>query len=210
MARLLVVVSVEGERAALSRSGWDVVIGGVGQAAAAAVTSANLISARQRGDPYGAVLCAGIAGGFAGRAEPGATVLASRVIAADLGADSPDGFLPLDRLGFASSTVEPDVALLHRLREALPYAIVGEVLTVATVTGTTARAAQLLTRHPHAVAEAMEGFGVATAATLAAVPFAELRTISNRVGPRDVSAWRIPDALAALGAAGQALASLVA
>ena len=31
----------------------------------------------------------------------------------------------------------------------------------------------------------MEGFGVATAAALAGVPFAELRTISNAIGPRD-------------------------
>jgi futalosine hydrolase len=36
------------------------------------------------------------------------------------------------------------------------------------------------------------------AASRAGVPFAEVRTIANRVGPRDRASWRIGDALAAL------------
>jgi futalosine hydrolase len=55
----------------------------------------------------------------------------------------------------------------------------------------------------------MEGFGVATAATQAGIGFAELRAISNPVGPRDRDAWRIGDALAALTTAASGLASLV-
>ena len=47
-----------------------------------------------------------------------------------------------------------------------------------------------------------------TAAVMAGLPFAELRTISNAVGPRDRDAWRITDALAALERVGAALASL--
>ena len=37
---------------------------------------------------------------------------------------------------------------------------------------------------------------------------AEVRTISNLVGPRDRAAWRIPDALAALADVGRALGRL--
>jgi futalosine hydrolase len=74
----------------------------------------------------------------------------------------------------------------------------GAVLTVSTVTGTAARAAALRDRHPTALAEAMEGFGVAEAAAAHGVPVLEIRAISNPVGPRDRAAWRIPDALAAL------------
>jgi futalosine hydrolase len=55
------------------------------------------------------------------------------------------------------------------------------------------------------VAEAMEGHGVATAAAQAGIPFAELRTISNPVGPRDRESWRFGEALAALTAATTAL-----
>jgi futalosine hydrolase len=54
----------------------------------------------------------------------------------------------------------------------------------------------------------MEGFGVATAAARAGVPFVEVRAVSNPVGPRDRSAWQITEALAALERVGAALATL--
>jgi futalosine hydrolase len=44
----------------------------------------------------------------------------------------------------------------------------------------------------------MEGFGVAEAAAAAGLPVAEIRAVSNAVGPRDRAAWRIGEALAAL------------
>ncbi|RQX16776.1 futalosine hydrolase, partial [Micromonospora chalcea] len=88
---------------------------------------------------------------------------------------------------------------------ALPGAAVGTVLTVSTVTGTAASTAALAQRHPDAVAEAMEGYGVAVAAAQAGVPFAELRTVSNPIGPRDRSAWRMREAFAALTSAAAAL-----
>lgn len=72
------------------------------------------------------------------------------------------------------------------------------MLTVSTVTGTAARATALRERHPTALAEAMEGFGVAEAAGAHGVPVLEIRAVSNPVGPRDRAAWRIGDALTAL------------
>jgi futalosine hydrolase len=83
---------------------------------------------------------------------------------------------------------------------------VGTVLTVATVTGTAETASALAERFPDAVAEGMEGAGVAAAATLHGVPFAEVRAISNPIGPRDREAWQVPQALASLGRAVTALA----
>jgi futalosine hydrolase len=87
---------------------------------------------------------------------------------------------------------------------------VGTILTVATVTGSAERATALRARHPAAVAEAMEGYGVGAAALQAGVGFAELRTVSNPVGPRDRESWRIADALAALERSAAVLTSLVA
>jgi futalosine hydrolase len=187
----------------------DVVAGGVGPAAAAACAGVLLALAGAAGRPYTALVSAGIAGGFVARASVGETVIGTRGIAADLGADSPDGFLPLSTLGFGVDTVDADPALVDRLRAALPAAVVGPVLTASTVTGTAGNADELLERHPDAVAEAMEGFGVASAAQATGLPFVELRTISNPVGPRDRAAWRIGDALAALTTAGAALGTLV-
>jgi futalosine hydrolase len=204
---LLVVTAVEPEAEAW-RAGAPgtvhVAAVGVGPAAAAAGTARLLALAEAAGKPYRAVLSAGIAGGFTGRAGIGATVLGARSIAADLGAESPDGFLPVEQLGFGSSIVEADPALLKTLTAALPEAVVGDVLTLATVTGTAATADALRDRFPDAAAEAMEGHGVACAARAAGLPFAEVRTISNPVGPRDRSAWRLGEAFAALTAAARA------
>ncbi|MFD0630877.1 futalosine hydrolase [Catenulispora yoronensis] len=114
--------------------------------------------------------------------------VSTRVVAADLGADSPDGFLPVEELGFAPRVEQPDERWSKRIATALSEAglnvVTGTVLTVSTATGTAARTEELARRHPDAVAEAMEGFGVASAATMAELPFVEIRAISNTVGPR--------------------------
>ncbi|RAO07037.1 futalosine hydrolase [Micromonospora noduli] len=215
MTGLLVVTAVPAEadavRAGLTDPTVTVTPIGVGPAVAGAATARLLALAEAAGRPYRAVVSAGVAGGFTGRVEVGDTVLGTASIAADLGAESPDGFIPVDELGMppallgAGSRVPADPGLLAALRAALPTATAGPVLTVSTVTGSTASTDELRRRHPEAVAEAMEGYGVAVAAAQAGVPFAELRTISNPIGPRDREAWRLREALAALTAAAPAL-----
>jgi futalosine hydrolase len=207
LAGALIVTAVEAEADAV-RSGLPASPGpaapvtvaavGVGSAAAAAGTARLLALAEATGRPYRLVISAGIGGGFPGRAPVGATALASGGVAADLGAETPQGFLTLDQLGFGSATYDVDGELLTRLGAALPEAIIGTVVTVNTVTGTAESAERIAAHHPQAVVEAMEGYGVACAAATAGVAFAELRTVSNPVGPRDREAWRIGDALAAL------------
>ncbi|MFJ9638593.1 futalosine hydrolase [Streptomyces sp. NPDC101178] len=181
--------------AELHRSGaFDVLAGGAGPAAAAAAAAFALASTRL---PYGLVVSAGIGGGFAPAAPLGSLVVASDIVAADLGAETPDGFAPVTALGFGRDRLTPPPALVREVASAIGAAP-GPVLTVSTVTGTADRTAALLAAHPDALAEAMEGFGVAEAAERAGVPVLELRAISNTVGPRDRAAWRIGDALAAL------------
>src|SRR5205085_9036824 len=104
-----------------------VVAVGVGPAAAAAATAFQLART-----PCDAVICAGIAGGFPGRAAPGDVAVATACVAADLGAESPDGFLSLDELGFGTARCPVDPTLTARLRAALPAAVPGEIVTVAT------------------------------------------------------------------------------
>ncbi|MFE3719206.1 futalosine hydrolase [Streptomyces cyaneofuscatus] len=188
------VLAVPG--AELHRSGaFDVLAGGAGPAAAAAAAAFALASSASH--PYGLVVSAGIGGGFAPAAPLGSLVVASDIVAADLGAETPDGFLPVTALGFGRDRFVPPPALVREVAAATGAAP-GPVLTVSTVTGTAARTADLLAAHPDALAEAMEGFGVAEAAERAGVPVLELRAVSNTVGPRDRAAWRIGDALAAL------------
>ncbi|MDO0934079.1 futalosine hydrolase [Streptomyces sp. DG2A-72] len=191
--RVLVATAVPAERDAVARAfTGDILTVGVGPARAAATTATTLAMF-----PYDLVVSAGIAGGFAPHAPVGSLVVADEITAADLGAETPDGFLPVTELGFGAVTHRPPESLVRELAAATG-ARTGAVLTVSTVTGTAARAAALRDRHPTALAEAMEGFGVAEAAAAHGVPVLEIRAVSNPVGPRDRAAWRIGDALAAL------------
>ncbi|MGI5398181.1 futalosine hydrolase [Streptomyces sp. CA-135486] len=185
---------------ALTRHGdVDVLAAGVGPAAAAAGTATALATGA-----YDLVVSAGIGGGFQPLAPVGAIIVADAIVAADLGAETPEGYLPVDELGFGRCVHLPPPELAARVAKVLD-AVHAPVLTVSTVTGTAARAAELTGRHPRAAAEAMEGFGVAEAAAAHSVPVLEIRAVSNPVGPRDRAAWRIGQALDSLRHAFQQL-----
>jgi futalosine hydrolase len=192
--KILVVCSVAAERDAIVSAGTPapVVVGGVGPAAAAAATSAAL-------DGVDLVLCAGIGGGF-GPLGAGDVAVASASVFADLGAETADGFVPISTLGFGDERYEVGPKLAVELADRTGGHL-GTILTVATVTGTAQTASALARRFPDAVAEGMEGAGVAAAARMHDVPFGEIRAVSNPVGPRDRDAWQIPLALTALGRA---------
>ncbi|MFG2892055.1 futalosine hydrolase [Streptomyces sp. NPDC048248] len=175
----------------------DALAVGVGPAAAAAGTATALTAAALAGEPYDLVVSAGIGGGFAPGAPLGSVVVADAIVAADLGAETPEGFVPVTELGFGTVAHRPDPALVKAVASA-SGAATGAVLTVSTVTGSATRAAELAARHPGALAEAMEGFGVAEAAAAHGVAVLEIRAVSNGVGPRDRASWRIGEALAAL------------
>ncbi|MFE2558966.1 futalosine hydrolase [Streptomyces sp. NPDC059352] len=186
--------------------GVDLLVGGVGPAAVAAATGTALahasLTGAGSGTPYDLVVSAGIAGGFAPHAPIGTVVVSGAIVAADLGAETPDGYLAVEELGFGRSTHPVPPSLTGPLAAALragdrPHTV-APVLTVSTVTGTAGRAAELAARHPAAAAEAMEGFGVAEAAAAYGVPVVEIRAVSNAVGPRDRAAWRIGEALDSL------------
>ena len=195
---ILAVVATPAEAAAVQRgvdgSGLRVVVSGVGAVRAAVATAAAVA----RGE-CAAVVCLGIAGGFPGRAEPGDLVVADAVVAADLGVEEADGgFRPLDELDLGPTRLPARTGVAAALRAAGLAVRVGPVLTVSTVTGTPARAAELAARYA-AAAEAMEGFGVAVAA--GALPFAEVRAVSNAVGQRNRAAGDVPGALDVLSRA---------
>jgi futalosine hydrolase len=195
--RFLIVTAIAAECEAIAAAlppgcRVELVVGGVGPAAAAAATSASL-------GGVDLVLSAGIGGGFF-PLRPGDVAVASSIVFADLGAETADGFVPVSELGFGGERYDVAPKLAVELAERTGGHL-GTVLTVATVTGTAATAGALFGRFPDAVAEGMEGAGIAAAAQLRGVAFGEIRAVSNSVGPRDRDAWLIPEALAALGRA---------
>jgi futalosine hydrolase len=213
LMRILVMAAVEAEREAVLRGlrgdpRFDVRLAGIGPVSAAVRTVKVLAAA-----DYGLVISAGIAGGFPGKAEVGSLVVASEIIIADLGAETPEGFCSLDELGLSANRILPDSGLVRRVAEALLAAGLpvktGPVLTVSTVTGSAESAAELAARAPGAAAEAMEGYGVALAAQECGAPVLELRAISNLVGPRDRLSWRVEEALNVLEAASSVLTEVL-
>ncbi|EIT86430.1 hypothetical protein A374_05691 [Fictibacillus macauensis ZFHKF-1] len=200
---VLIMTSVEAERQAVlagigMKEGFHVEIAGVGPVAASVATTKALHT-----NHYQFVINMGIAGGFVEKADIGSLVIADESIALDLGAEAEDGFLTLDELGFGASVVaktEHSVAkaLLARCQQAQLKSCIAPILTLSTVTGTEETAQRLQIRAPRAAAEAMEGYGVAMAAQTFNVPFLEIRAISNPVGPRDRSSWKIKEALQSL------------
>jgi futalosine hydrolase len=207
LAGLRLVDSAPAEPAALgpypasrtaAGAGVTVLVGGIGPAAAAVAAAVSLALAPE----VSLVLSVGIAGGFAqAGVRVGDVVLATSSVSADLGADTPAGFQSAADLGWGSADVLAPPDLLAAVRERLDRVGLaghaGPVLTVSTVTGTAARAARLYRDH-RAVAEAMEGAAVGTAADRFGCAFLELRGVSNLVGDRDRDCWDIPGALAAL------------
>lgn len=211
--RVLVVTSVDTERDAILRgiaetNSIDIITAGVGVAQAAAATVQALSDAR-----YDLVVNAGIAGGFPGQTKVGSLVLASEIVAADLGAETADGFCRLDELSLGPARIHTDTSLVKQLENSLRmrglWVTTGPILTVSTVTGTKETADEMARRISGAAAEGMEGFGVATAAQLKGLPVLEMRAVSNFVGPRNRSAWRIDEALRILEKASKVLMEVV-
>lgn len=167
---MLVVAATERELAHVR--GAETLVCGVGPVDAAAATARAL--AERRPD---AVLHIGLAG--ARGIEPPTLVLGSESVYSDV-IDAGSTFPRVER-------VQPDAALLARVRVALPDAIVLPIATSGRVAGGSG-----------CDVEAMEGFGVLRACALAGVPAVELRAISNDIGEADRAKWRFDDALAAL------------
>jgi len=211
--RILVMTAVIAEKeAVLSRlqgdSKFDVFLAGVGPAAAAANTAKVLARTE-----YKLVISAGIGGGFSGKTEEGSLVVANEIVAADLGAETPEGFMSLDDLGFGFTKIPVDAGLVKTVSEVLLAAnfpiSTGPIITVSTVTGTAGSAQEMCRRVPGVVAEGMEGYGIAVAAGSYGLPVLEIRAISNLVGPRQRNTWRIKEALDVLGKAFLVLAEVL-
>jgi nucleoside phosphorylase len=146
---------------------------GVGPVEAALQTARALTEWRPE-----AVLHIGIAG--ARGIAPPALVLGSESLYCDV--IDPSSTLP------RVERIEPDAALLARVRHALPEALLLPIATSGRVGGGTA-----------CDVEAMEGFGVLRACALGGVPAVELRAISNAPDEADRGAWRFEDAFRELG-----------
>jgi len=152
----------------------------------------TLLLAQERAE---AVVCCGVGGAYPGALDMLDVACAETETYADLGADSPDGFLDMARLGFP--VIEREPPLFNRLPlSVFPVARRLGFATRATCTGTDAAAREIGARTGAAV-ESMEGAAVAHVCLRLGVPVGEVRAVSNMVGDRDRGAWRVREAAAA-------------
>jgi futalosine hydrolase len=140
-----------------------------------------------------AVVGCGVGGAYPGSdLEPGDVACALSETYGDLGAESPTGFLDMQALGFP--VIAGDPPLFNQLPvDLFPAARRVPFITCATCTGTDAVARALVAR-TGGVVESMEGAAIVHVAKLMGVKVGEVRGISNPVGDRDKTRWRVREA----------------
>jgi len=191
---VLIVVATAAEAEALgSAPGREVLVCGVGKIAAATATALRLADGGLH-----AVMSCGIAGAYPGSGlQIGDVVVATEVAAIDEGLDDGRAFTPFDRPGMpvpgaAWRATDP---VLRSVLTVGGEVRSGRIATVSVCAGSTRIARERAATG--ALCEAMEGAAVGTVASRYALPFAEVRGISNPCGPRDGAPFDLRAAAAA-------------
>ena len=196
--RILIVAATAAEIAPLQqRPDVEILITGVGMVAAAARTSAALARTR-----YDLALNLGICGSFDPALSLGTVVHVVSDGIPELGAEDGDTFLSIDELGllrgdappFSNGRLVNAAVPVNPVLKCLP-AVHG--ITVNTVHGNERSIAATVRRFAPQI-ESMEGAGFMYACLIQAVPFAQVRAVSNMVERRNRSAWKIDEAIASL------------
>ena len=176
----------------------DVLTTGVGMIATAAWCSRAFAA-----EHYDLALNVGLCGSFdASLAAPDVVHVTSDRIA-ELGAEDGDDFLTIHQLQLLGENEFPfDGGLLVNTNPPplTPLAALRSVsgITVNTVHGNERTIAAVRDRYDPDV-ESMEGAAFMYASLIAGVPFAHVRAVSNAVTRRNRGAWRVDEAIRALG-----------
>lgn len=175
----------------------DVLITGVGMLATTFSLTRKLCQQK-----YDLVIGAGVAGAFDTSIPLGSCVLVTEEQLGDLGAEDHDQFLDVFSLGLQHPNDHPfSNGRLRAPHVHLPIniytlrAVTG--LTVQHVSGNAQTIASRRARYNSQV-ESMEGAALNYVCMQMNIPFLQVRSISNYVTPRDRSAWKMGEAVAAL------------
>ncbi len=177
----------------------DLLLTGVGMVATAVHCSTAL--ARY---PYDLALNLGVCGSFNPAFGPGTVVQVVSECLPEIGAEDGESFLSVQELGLLADNEFPFTNGLLANRQPPSIATLAALpavhgITVNTAHGREASIADVVTRF-HPDVESMEGAAFMYSCLVAAVPFAEVRAVSNRVERRNRGAWNMTGAVEALGA----------
>ena len=140
----------------------------------------------------------GIAGSFNPSIELGTAVTVRKEMLADMGVYETSGYRDIFEMGLTeknSAPFEQGAIVNHHenLIEALSLPVVSAVSVNEISTST--EKIKLFSEKYKADIESMEGAALHYVCTLQQIPFVQIRGISNLVGERDKSKWKIPESL---------------
>ncbi len=140
----------------------------------------------------------GIAGGFNPSIELGTAVTVRKEMLADMGVYETSGYRDIFEMGLTEKNSAPfeQGAIVNQhenLIEALSLPVVSAVSVNEISTST--EKIKLFSEKYKADIESMEGAALHYVCTLQQIPFVQIRGISNLVGERDKSKWKIPESL---------------
>jgi futalosine hydrolase len=146
---------------------------------------------------YDLVIQAGIAGTFNNKFQPGDVVIAGQDTFADIGMEEAEGFISIYETVFADKNRFPfsDGWLVNKYAYAknttLPLAT---AVTINKISDSELQKQQLIKNFSPDI-ETMEGAALHYVCLQENIPFLQIRGISNEVGIRDKSKWKIREAI---------------
>jgi futalosine hydrolase len=171
----------------------DVLVTGVGS-----INTTYLLSYNINNERPDYMIQAGICGSFSTDHAPGDLVFVSEEAMADLGVEENNEFRDVFDLGLQETTTGPYTgkSLINPYCDDwneydLPFV---KGVTINEVTTRTQRIEQLKKKY-FAEVESMEGAAFHYTALMERIPFMQLRAVSNYVGERDKSKWKIRQAI---------------
>jgi futalosine hydrolase len=150
------------------------------------------------------ILQIGIAGSFREELPPGTAVVVEREIIADMGVHENGGYRDVFELGLAGKNIVPyeDGAVVNPHVELLSAIGIPAVRAVSVnEISSSPERISLFKNAYHSDIESMEGAALHYTCSLQQIPFMQIRGISNMVGERDKSKWKIKESLGAATAA---------
>jgi futalosine hydrolase len=146
---------------------------------------------------YDLIIQAGIAGNFSKDIELGKVVLVQQDCFADLGIEERENYKPIFNMGFADKDEFPFTnGWLINVNESLLKSGLQKVkaITVNKVSDSELQKQQFISTF-NAEIESMEGAALHYVCLQEAIPFLQIRSISNYVGERDKTKWKMEEAI---------------
>jgi futalosine hydrolase len=176
----------------IGKNRFEVLITGIGSMSTAYWLTKTIEKHRP-----GLLIQAGVAGSFSENYPPGSLVLVNEEVTGDLGVEENKEFKDVFDMGLpqisdpftGKSLVNNEVELLQRYNLPLVKAV-----TINEITTRPTRIQQLEQKY-QPVVESMEGAAFHYIALMEKIPYIQLRAVSNMVGERDKSKWKMKEAI---------------